>query len=617
MPCEPRNLILAILLALITLAFSTTNAKTRGLRINELQDRIDSVGIAATANARGLRINEVQVADNLPPSSGLEPWVELVNTGAVNVSLEDFLVRTDSSSWQLPAGTLAPREVRVVHSPVTIDRPGELFLHGDVTEIALVGKASNAIVDSVTLPMAVVDESFGRYPDGTGRFRVFSAEEISYSRPNRDTGFVRKLASTTAFRPRDSSPNAIVRHRGQFWILGGWSHFPNDVWTSAADVWRSSDLKRWQLVNQEPPYSPYNCFVTWRDRIWSIGAESYSSADGVTWRKEASQPCGRAVPFKHGIVVVAGATISMTRDGMHWDTLTTAAPWGNSRAQPHVVVHRNRLWVIGGFSGYGTPDEVLYNDVWSSSDGVTWDLINAYSDWEPRRWATAAVYDDKIFLIGGANPALWPDEHGNTNEVWFTSDGTAWMKLEAERLWPARHAAYVTTGIRQDLAILAGYGHGGTSRIYNDAWSLKTRIYFSKPSGNLHKLSSWGRNMDGSGAQPKSFSADHQLFVLRNRDSFKMDQRLSVSGGGSRIIVGDGNMDKPVRLELLRYAATASQPLYLYGNSTITVKGHLPEVLYQDDRARLLVQHSKPQLAQPIRPRHQGSSAGPTRLVPP
>jgi hypothetical protein len=143
--------------------------------------------------------------------------------------------------------------------------------------------------------------------------------------------------------------------------------------------------------------------------------------------------------------------------------------------------------------------------------------------------------------------------------------------------------------MQQDLVVIAGYGHGGVSRIYNDAWSLRTKMYFSKPSGDLHRLSSWGRNMDGSGSRPASFSADNQVFVLSNRDSFKADERLSVSGAGSRILVGDGNVDRPVQLEL-RNATAVHQPLYLYGNSTTTVSGYLPEILYQDDEAKLIVE---------------------------
>lgn len=563
--------------------------RQRNLIVPTLVVFLTCVATLSSVQALGLRINEIQVAENLLPDGSLEPWVEFVNIGVSEVRLDEFVLRTDSSTWQMPAEAVAPGEFRVVHAPVAIDSPGAQFLAGDVTEVALVDAISNAVVDRITLPMATPGESVGRYPDGTGSFQVYGEGDISYASPNRDVGFVSKLASKTEFMPRDSSPNAIVSQNGYFWILGGWGNFADDRWYSVSDVWRSKDLKRWQLVNDSPPYFPYNCFISWKGRIWSFGEQSHSTSNGRAWRNESSAPCRRAVKFRNGIVALTGAAVTTTVDGVHWNTLTTSAPWGAARAEPWLVVHRDRLWVIGGYSGYNTPEEVLYNDVWSSPDGVTWELVKESAEWKPRRWAAATVYDNKIFLIGGANPALWPEEYGNTSEVWFSSDGTDWMELKSERQWPARHAAFVATGKQRDLAVLAGYGHGGASRLYNDSWSLRTTMYFSKPGGDLHRLSSWGRNMDGSGTRPRSFSADHQVFVLRNRQGFTVDERLSVSGAGSRILVGDGNLKRPVRLEL-RNAMPVSQPLYLYANSTTIVNGHLPEVLYQDDQATLILE---------------------------
>ncbi len=150
MPCQPRNLVLLCFLAQIT-----------------------SAGTVTTAQAQGLRINEVQVAGNLSPDSGFAPWVELVNTSTAEIKLQEFVLRTDARAWQLPAEVVAPGELRIVHSPAATDASGALFLDGDVVNISLVSTPSNEVVDSVTLPMAALDESFGRYPDGTGQFRVF------------------------------------------------------------------------------------------------------------------------------------------------------------------------------------------------------------------------------------------------------------------------------------------------------------------------------------------------------------------------------------------------------------------------------------------------------------
>ena len=48
-------------------------------------------------------------------------------------------------------------------------------------------------------------------------------------------------------------------------------------------------------------------------------------------------------------------------------------------------------------------------------------------------------------------------------------------------------------------------------------------------------------------------------------------------------------MARPVKLEI-NNATAVNQPLYLYGNSTTIARGNLPEILFQDDQATLIVE---------------------------
>ena len=54
-------------------------------------------------------------------------------------------------------------------------------------------------------------------------------------------------------------------------------------------------------------------------------------------------------------------------DGVSWEQATPHAPF-SPRSQPGVTVFENRLWVIGG----GGPESIPFNDVWFSDDGITW-----------------------------------------------------------------------------------------------------------------------------------------------------------------------------------------------------------------------------------------------------
>lgn len=69
---------------------------------------------------------------------------------------------------------------------------------------------------------------------------------------------------------------------------------------------------------------------------------------------------------------------------------------------------------------------------------------------------------------------------------------------------------------------------------------LPVITYYTKAEGPLHILSTWGTNKDGSGIQPTSFSDVSQLFVITNRATATLETAWIISGGGSKLITGDG-----------------------------------------------------------------------------
>lgn len=543
----------------------------------------------------GLKLNEVMVENTQFPAEGAAghlPWIEVINTGFSTVRLSDFVLRTDGDSWALPDVHLEPGQLYVLHSLQSTNASTSTFFPESTRELAVLDQSGRQL-DRVRLAQLTADESFARYPNGSGEFSVYPAERVTRGAANPDTGFIRKRASKTQFRPRDSSPNAILSYDGYFWILGGWSNLAHDVWRSYTDVWKSKDAVEWELVNDSPPYIHYCSYVVWRGRMWAVGPASFSSTDGVEWRPETLQAAGssRSLVFNDMLVNVNGPAVRGTHDGRQWFILNNAPPWGADREGLAAVVHGGRIWVMGGKTNDGTAGQVPYNDVWSSSDGVDWSLATSSAAWAPRTWTSVVAYDDKIFLFNGANRDLWPEEFGNAAEIWFTSDGAHWFELKSESLWGARHASFtVLDGSRRGgILLLAGYGHGGVTRIYNDVWNVRVSIYFSKPDGALHELATWGKQTDGSGRSPASFHNANQVFILRNRTTFTMDERWSVTGAGSRIVVGDGDPDNRVLLEIYNDGG-ASHPLYLSSNSVTIATGREPTIHFRDPGAQLYLQ---------------------------
>ncbi len=64
--------------------------------------------------------------------------------------------------------------------------------------------------------------------------------------------------------------------------------------------------------------------------------------------------------------------------------------------------------------------------------------------------------------------------------------------------------------------------------------------YYSKSTGNLDVLGTWGTNTDGSGASPLNFTSAQCTYNIRNNAAPTLGAAWTVSGTGSNIVLGDG-----------------------------------------------------------------------------
>jgi hypothetical protein len=513
-----------------------------------------AAALALQECAAAVRINEVSlvpVTDTGTPSELVR--VEVFNAGECSADMSRLRLLVDTITTPVQPGALGPSSFHVIEftrSPCS-----------GCSLLQLLDVAQNAVVDEVLMPEpagSVV--GIARHPDGSGDFAAQDPAQQSFGAPNEAAAVVSRLAATTALRPSDSSPNAILAYDGTHWILGGWSNWAHDVWYSVAKVWRSSDGVSWRDTQALPPYSPYSAFVVFQGRMWALGPTSYSSADGVVWRSEALslQLASRAAVFRGHIVAVEAGRVLRSTDGLAWEVLQPAPPWGSERWEPHLLVHRDHLWLLGGEDGEGSGGTTLRNDVWSSADGVEWTRMTDAAPWAPRRWASSVAHDDKLFVVNGANPDLWPEEYGNVADIWYSADGVEWLQLQLGPLWGARHASYVVSDPSGGFLLSSGYGHGGVSRIYNDVWRFRASMYFPKPRGDLFDPQTWGSHPDGSGQSPKAFDQHDALFVFRNRAVFVLNRPFPARS----VLVGDGRDQVEVRFE-----APVAQRLHLYVSS--------------------------------------------------
>ena len=102
----------------------------------------------------------------------------------------------------------------------------------------------------------------------------------------------------------------------------------------------------------------------------------------------------------NGIIRTAKTNVQVRT--LTWTQATASAPW-SGRDRHTTAVFNNKLWVIGGN---------LKNDVWCSSDGVNWIQATASAPWSGRGGHTTAVFNNKLWVIGGSDGR-------RKNDVWF------------------------------------------------------------------------------------------------------------------------------------------------------------------------------------------------------
>ncbi|MBZ0137436.1 MAG: putative Ig domain-containing protein [Planctomycetes bacterium] len=234
------------------------------------------------------------------------------------------------------------------------------------------------------------------------------------------------LEVVAPFSPRLG--HATVVFNGRMWVIGGGSDLGN------RDVWSTADGVNW---------------------IQNTAMAQWSAREGLG-----------AVVFNNRIYIMGGVWMGLERkdvwssvDGVNW-RLETNNPGWSKRRYPNVVSFNNRMWLISGLHTVGmslVPDL----DIWSSADGVVWTQEVAVAPFLERGWPSFAVFDNQIWMLGG----YW---YNGLNDVWSTRDGVNWNLL-GNAPWPGRsqHVSAVHAG---KLWILGG---GWTGDPLNDVWSFE------------------------------------------------------------------------------------------------------------------------------------------------
>src|SRR5215470_7186818 len=264
----------------------------------------------------------------------------------------------------------------------------------------------------------------------------------------------------------------------------GWG---DDLWMmSQTNTWSSSDGLHWTHYQKADWVERIGqAYAFFANRLWMFGGLRYadrvplndvwSSTDGMTWAQTgaaewAPRKGQTVVAFGERLWLFGGADrvradfstahalndVWSSRDGLHWQQLTAAAPWA-PREGAKVVVLDNALYLLGG-QGQA--------DVWRSGDGVTWTQLAGEADWKARFDYGAEVFAGHLWIYGG-----WQGTSTNAlNDIWYSTDGKTWTRQTEHAPWAPRGPRTIV--YKDKLWIFSGKHTGGADNWGGDIWTM-------------------------------------------------------------------------------------------------------------------------------------------------
>jgi hypothetical protein len=168
---------------------------------------------------------------------------------------------------------------------------------------------------------------------------------------------------------------------------------------------------------------------------------------------------------------ICNSEVWSSADGVDWDLVNPQAPW-EGRHTAGYAVHDDRMWVVGGDVNQGH----YQNDVWASEDGAHWELVCERVPWAERALHYTVVFDGHILVMGGQTmPGFAPSDEVFYSDVWRSRDGATWECVTERAPWSPRGMIGGSAVFRDRIWLLGGgtYDTPDTPDrlFYGDVWS--------------------------------------------------------------------------------------------------------------------------------------------------
>jgi hypothetical protein len=122
-----------------------------------------------------------------------------------------------------------------------------------------------------------------------------------------------------------------------------------------------------------------------------------------------------------------------------------------------LTVYNNKMWLLGGQADSGN-----WNDVWYSTDGITWTQATSSANWSSKPGLSALTYDNKMWVMdGNSGPS-------GSNDVWYSINGVTWTRATSSAAWVIRAGAGAVV-YNNKMWIIGGY-NSTTGLNLKDVW---------------------------------------------------------------------------------------------------------------------------------------------------
>jgi hypothetical protein len=218
-----------------------------------------------------------------------------------------------------------------------------------------------------------------------------------------------------------------------------------------------------------------------------IFAVILSSPDGIDWTTVTTQPAfgvrqlSSFMSHDGGMWVIGGADADVnilndvwySTDGITWIEVTPDADFP-ARIFSGSCVYDGKMWLFGGASNLAS--ETVYDDIWYSTNGINWAQVEPIPSFAGRAIPAMVVHQDKMWLIGGAYANPHADPEGSVyNDAWYSDDGASWYSATYE-VWssPVHGGLVITIPLSYDnkLWLIGGswVEFPSTQHITNEVW---------------------------------------------------------------------------------------------------------------------------------------------------